>query len=161
MPLHHIGYFKKKPDRDPLTVSDYLSKIMFDVPRPNHRLDPVFVIADDSDAKIGNRQTATDKAWMVIERFKKEGYNLFIDQRRMPHRGKFAYTKTCVVARSYQDAIGVVTNKGKPKTVYIEESQSGTSHKAFKDWLDENHPSVTYLVHDEYVPKPTTVKESA
>ncbi len=161
MSIDKFGKLRKLTDMPLTTVSDYLTNIMFKTERPNFRKDPITVLANDADAAIPHRNTAIDKAYKVYEVIKKEGYTLFIDQKRLPHRGRFAGMKTCVVARSYQDAIGVVTNKGKPKTVYIEESQSGTSHKAFKDWLDENHPGVTYLVHDEYVPKPTTVKESA
>ena len=145
-------FFDKKPEGQPLSVTDYLSKILFNIPRPDFRRHRYFVMASDADARVGGRRTAMDKAYAVVERLKKDGYTVFIGARRLPMRGIFAHLETCVVARSYEDAIHVISKLGKPKAVYVEESQGNKTHHGFKDWLNEVAPETVYTVHREYKP---------
>lgn len=145
--------FSAVHQRTALTVMIVASKVLFEAKLENPKKNSLYVHIRSEEGKIPYRQTATDVAYRIIGQMKTEGYNLMIDDTRLPTDTEAKNPGTCIVARSVEDAIKVVEKLGCPKHLFLDYSLDIYGDKtimSFLDWFVEKYTKESDKVHKDF-----------
>lgn len=138
----------------PLGVMVIASKALFDVKLEDPRKNSLYVYVEAEEGKIPLRKTATDVAYDIIAKMKKDGYTLFIDDNRVPNEKSAKNPGTCIVARNVAEAKRVVEKLGCPTTLYLDYSldiyEDGETTMQFLDWFIPEYTKEGAVVPDNF-----------